>query len=117
MSDNSLTDHLLRFLFPWRNVRTADQLAGEIARQCRAGLWQRIDRPTATMSIAEARGYVRAQAAAVVEEAADGLLCRDHLSPALRNRVRELAISQLIGVTLHDLLTVELPATVRTRAA
>jgi hypothetical protein len=108
---------LLKLLFSWRNARLVEQAAGEIARQCRAPLWQRTYLRMAEMSMAQIRGYVRAHAAALVESEVDRVLCHRSLSPALYGEIREAAIGQLIGGVAHDVLNGELPASTRTMAA
>jgi hypothetical protein len=71
----------------------------------------------ANMSIAQIRGYVRAQAAALVGSEVERVLCRRSLSPALYGEIREAAIAQLIGGIAHDVLSVERPVSLRTMAA
>jgi hypothetical protein len=112
-------DHrsLLRFLFTWRNVSVVEQAAGEVARQCRALLWQRTYLRMAEMSMAQIRGYVRAQAAEVVGSEVERVLCRRGLSPALREGISEAAVTQLIAGIAHDMLSGELMGSPRTLAA
>jgi len=62
-------------LWTWlRTMMMGDQqraLAEQIARDCQAMVWSRVGRRAPLMSLAEARGYVRARAALVVHEAVD----------------------------------------------
>jgi len=108
---------LFRLLFSWRNVHLVEQAAGEVARQCRDTLWQRVYFRIADMSMAQIRGYVRAQAATLVGSQVDGVLGRRNLSPALYEEIREIAVAKLIGAVAHDVLSGELPASSRTMAA
>ena len=108
---------LFRLLSWGRNVRSVEQAAGEVARECGHTLRQRIYPRVAEMTVAQIRGYVRAQATALVESEVDHVLCRHHLSPALCGEIREAALGQLVGTTIHDVLSGELPATMRTMAA
>ena len=108
---------LRRLLSFWQNVQTVEQAAGEVARQCRDMVWQRIYPRTAEMSIAQIRGYIRAQAATVVDGEVDLMSHRRHLAPSLRAEIRETALALLVGGVIHDVLSEELPAGTRTLAA
>ena len=111
------TTSFFRLLFPWRHVPLVEQAAGEVARQCRSRLWGRVCRRTANMSIAEIRGYVRAQAAGCVAGEVDYVLCHRCLKPALRNRVVDAAVDQLVSMVARDILSREPPANTKTMAA
>src|SRR3990172_3432251 len=104
------TSGFLRFLFPWHNVYLVEQVAGEVARECRAGLWRRVYRRSSNMSIAEIRGYVRAQAAGCVAGEVDQVLCRRSVKPALRSRVVDAVVDQLVNMVAHDVLSGAPPA-------
>jgi hypothetical protein len=71
----------------------------------------------AEMSMAQIRGYVRAQAAEVVGSEVDLVLGRRGLSPALYGQIREAAVAQLIAAIAHDVLSGELVGSTRTLAA
>jgi hypothetical protein len=71
--------NLLEYLLPWRRTRFVEQVAGEVARQCHASLWRRVGRHLGDMSLAQIRGYVRAQALECVEEEVGRTLHRRHL--------------------------------------
>ncbi|MCE5302163.1 MAG: hypothetical protein LLF97_03520 [Planctomycetaceae bacterium] len=98
----------------WRNARLVEQAASQIVDQCRDDLWQRMRQPAATMSPPEIRGYVRALAMGVVCEQ---LSRENQLKPALRGRVAEAAVDQLIGLVVHGALSGALPAKPATMAA
>ncbi|MEN6406655.1 MAG: hypothetical protein ABFC77_09300 [Thermoguttaceae bacterium] len=99
---------------PWRSTRLVQQAADEIVDQCRDDLWQRMRQPAATMSPPEIRGYVRALAMGVVCER---LSHADDVKPALRGRVAEAAVDQLIGMVVHGALSGVLPVKTATMAA
>jgi hypothetical protein len=91
-------------LLPWHNRQLVEQVGGEVARECRADIWQRGYRCTGSMSIAAIRGYVRAQAGGCVRSKVDQIASHHGLKPALRARVTDAAIEQLVGMVLHDFL-------------
>ena len=104
-------------LFSWRNHEWLDRTAGEVAEKCRANVWQRVRLRTSDMSMAELRGYVRAQAAAWIDGEIDHLACRDSWKPALRSRVTDTAVNRLISMVTHDALTDCTPASLQNMAA
>jgi hypothetical protein len=69
------------------------------------------------MSMAELRGYVRAQAAVWIDGEIEHLSTRGALKPALRARVTDTAVNQLISMVAHDVLSGLSPADVRNMAA
>jgi hypothetical protein len=71
--------NFLQYLFPWRRTRFVEQVAGEVARQCHASLLRRVGQHLEDMSLAQIRGYVRAQARECVEEEVGRTLHRRHL--------------------------------------
>lgn len=108
---------LLRLLFCRRQIQTVDQAAGEIARQCRDTIWQRVYPAAYGMTAPQIRGYVRAQAAASVETEVDRVLRRRNLSLSLSGETKEAAINQLIGGVIHDVLCGNPPGMIETVAA
>lgn len=108
---------LMALIFPWRCVCSVDQVAGEVARQCRSGLWRRVSNRTINMSIAEMRGYARAQAAGCVSDEVDRVLYRRHLKPTLRSQIVDAAVDQVIGMLVHDFLSTVPPVNANTMAA
>ncbi len=93
-----------KLLFPWQKRRWTDQIGGQLARECRADIWQRRHQYLATMSIAAIRGYVRAEAGERLAPKIDHVLPGQNLKPALRNGALDAATDQLIGMVLHDVL-------------
>lgn len=111
------TAGFLSVLFPWRNSHVVEQVAGEVARECRSSLWQRVYLRTANMSPAELRGYVRAQAAGFVGSEVEQAIRRRRLRIDLRSRLIDASVDQLVNMVAHDVLCGEPPARVRTMAA
>jgi hypothetical protein len=111
------TTDLLGRLFPWHSNHWVDQMAGEVAQRCRAQVWRRVCRRTSNMSMAELRGYVRAQAARWIDGEIDHLASQGPINPALRARVADTAINQLISMVAHDVLSESSPADMRNMAA
>jgi hypothetical protein len=56
------------------------------------------------MSIPAIRGYMRAQAGGCVGTRLDEVLARRRLESAMRPRVLEAAIEQLVAMVIHDVL-------------
>ncbi len=117
MDSTYLLENLLALLFPWRQSRLVAQAGGELARQCRADLCRRVGRRAAGMSLAELRGYARAQAAGLVAAEADRVLGRRHLKPATRDRVLAAGVNQAVNMAVRDALSGPPPAAARTIAA
>ncbi len=109
MNLDSFALQLLAYVFPWYQARLVEQVGGEVARECRRTLWQQISRRIRGMSVAEVRGYARAQAVAIVAPEVDEALVRRRLNPALRNAVLEASIDQLVALAVRDVLS-EAPA-------
>jgi hypothetical protein len=108
-----------KLLFRWHSIHLVEQVANEVARQCRAGLWRRVNRRTCDMSIAQVRGYARAQAAWCACDEVDRTLCERGLvlKPKVRNRVVQSAIDQLVAMVIHDVLSNQAPTGTKTIAA
>ena len=109
--------NLFRRFLPWRSGRLVTQVAGEVARQCRSTLWRRVSRQTASMSVAEVRGYVRAQAAGCVATEVEQVFARRRLKPALRTQVAASALDQLISMVVYDVLSEAASSDANTMAA
>lgn len=107
----------VRLISPWHNRLLVEQAGGELARDCRADVWQRGRRCTDGMSIAAIRGYVRAQAAGCVRPKVDEIASRHRLTPSMGPQVMESAIEQLVGMVLHDFLSGASPTRERSMAA
>jgi hypothetical protein len=117
MSPICLYNSLCIHLFPWCRARLVEQAGGEVARECRAELWQRVHRQVACMSVPEIRGYVRAHAAGVAAAQVEEVLSRRSLKPSLGSRVLASGIDQLVNLTIRDALIGEPATEVRPLAA
>jgi hypothetical protein len=117
MSPIRLCNSLCNRLFPWCRARLVEQAGGEVARQCRAELWQRVHRQVACMSVPEIRGYVRAHAAGMAAAQVDEVLSRRSLKPSLGSRVLASGVDQLVSLTIRDALIGEPATEVRPLAA
>lgn len=117
MQPNFSLENLLDLLFPWHNRRLAEQIGGEVARECRSDLGWPSFGSTGNMSIAAIRGYMRARSAAWIERKVEEVLFRRRCNPALRERVVDSAISQFVGMVVRDILLGELPIGERSMAA
>jgi hypothetical protein len=111
------SSYLLAFLLPWRRTRLVEQAGGEVARECRADLWQRVRRPVAGMSVPELRGYVRAHAVGIAATHVEQVLGRRSLNSALQVRVLASSVDQLVSMAVRDALTEESPGEARNLAA
>jgi hypothetical protein len=108
---------LVDFLFPWRSRRLAEQLGGQLAKECRADLSRQGCPGMGSMTIAAIRGYMRAQAGGCIESKLDEVMFRRGSNPALRARVAASAIDQLVAMAVRDVLNGERPARRRLLAA
>jgi len=117
MNPISQPNLLCTFLFPWSKARLVEQAGGEVARECRAELWQRVRHQVAGMSVPEIRGYVRAHAVGIATAQVEQVLSRRSLKPALRVRVLESGVDQLVNMAVRDTLIEESPDEARTLAA
>ncbi len=117
MSPKHFVDNLLGVLFPWYDAYLVTQVAGEVARECRADLWNRVQLRLANMSIAQIRGYVRAYAAGCVGLEVRQAAARRNLRHGLFARVEKAAIDQLVGMIARDVLSGELSYSQKSLAA
>ena len=113
----TVTNHLLTIFSPWSQLRLVEQAGGEVARECRADLWQHIRRQVAGMSAPEIRGYARAWAVGFTDVEVDQVLSRRSLKPSLRVRVLASGVDQLVSMAVRDALSDESPSEARTLAA
>jgi len=78
--------------------------ATEVAQHCQADVAARLGPTFHLMSLSEARGYIRARAAAVLDQ--EILLLADPIgrNPELQLAVRRQATDEIVRMTLGDLL-------------
>jgi hypothetical protein len=98
----SLVERLLERLVRRVNAPLVRQTAGEVARECHAGLWESVRARIAGMSPAEARGYVRAIAPALVAMEVDAVMSRRRVGRYLRPHVVADAIEQCVVLVSND---------------
>lgn len=79
-------------------------IAAEIAARCRTGAWERVRSKTQSMSLAEARGYVRVRVAHLVREEVDVTIRQSHLAPTSRTHLEEMAMEAVLRQAILDLL-------------
>ena len=95
-------------LLHWmRSPLSAPQISSwavELARRSHAAVSQRLSPALLRMGLMEARGYIRARAAAVVASELDSLVQRTGCSPALAAIVRKRAIDEVVRLAIGDLL-------------
>ena len=99
----SLTRRFLDALRRYRHARLLNQLAEEVAGDCRTAVWQRVAGKIVAMSPAEAGGYARARAGDCLDVAVDAALRRHRLHPAVRRQLAELATRRLVALLLEGL--------------
>ncbi len=88
-----------------RTEKRLPAMAEEIAAHSRSTIWSRIVEAASEMSRNEARGYVRARSAEVIQEATDSYL-REHgtLVSTLRAQLVELTTDVVVAQAISDLL-------------
>ena len=88
-----------------RMERQVTRLAGEVARRSRETVWGRVHHRIGPMSLAEARGYIRARAGEIVVSEAKAALQRNSNVPVVyRERLINEATELVIQFVLADLL-------------
>jgi hypothetical protein len=108
---------LAQFLrLPLAIDRTAD-LAERVAGRSRLAVWQRVKDGLAGLSLAEARGYIRARALTVVKEETSRLIEQEGVKASrLRERIEAAATSALIETIVEQIAAAQPVARAR-RAA
>jgi hypothetical protein len=117
MHSTLLQNALWTLSFPWHRTRWIQQAGGEVARECRAELWQRVRQSALGMSAPELRGYARAHATVVAATQVDQVLARRSLRPSLHGPVLASSVDQLVAMAIHDALSEIAPAEARPLAA
>jgi hypothetical protein len=79
------------------------QTAGEVARECRSAIWERILPRTRRMTPALAQGYVRAIAPGFILREVDAVMCRRRVRASVRSYVVAEATEQLIALIVDDI--------------
>jgi len=105
---------LLELLFPTNMRRQLAQLATEIARRCQPEAVAVVGVRIRAMSIAEARGYVRAKARRVVRDEIDDLL---ETAPAIRKMPRDPLVEETLERIIVWVIAESVKSTPRLEAA
>ena len=98
----SLFDYLLDRVVRLLNAPLVRQTAGEVARECHAGLWEQVRVRMGEMTPTMARGYVRALAPALVALEVDAVMSRRRVGRYLRPHVVAEAIEQCVAIISDD---------------
>lgn len=99
---SKLFSRFLASVWPQFRFRLIEQVGGEVARECRASLWQTVRHQVARMSIPEARGYIRAQAAWIADRMVGPSLDHYALKADLRAEVLASGVDQLVAMVVRD---------------
>ncbi len=87
-----------------RTEKRLSAMAEEIAAHSRSTIWSRIVDATADMSRNEARGYVRARSAQVIQDAIDSYLIEHgNLVSTLRAQLVELTTNAVVAQAISEL--------------
>lgn len=91
--------------FARRNsTRQISRWAVEVARRCHQAVSERLTSQWHEMSLPEARGYVRARAATVIDDELTTFIRDTACQPAVSRAVRECAIEEVTRMAIGDLL-------------
>ena len=91
----------------FRRRRTGDDIAAwaaEIARRCHCEVVVRLGQTMYRMSLPQARGYIRARAAAAIDQEIALLVRQRKCQPALLLALREQASEHVVRMAIGDLL-------------
>ncbi len=95
-------------IFGCGRERFLEELAGSIADDCRSAAGDRVRVKAEAMSEAEARGYIRARAADLIETQTKARSAQHRLDPPIRRRVAMLAAERVVAGVLEDISRREL---------
>lgn len=85
--------------------KEASELAARIAPRCHAAVWARVERRAPAMRLSEARGYIRARAAAVAHAHVNAeLACAPHSVD--RVELGSLVLDKVLTLVFRELLNV-----------
>jgi hypothetical protein len=103
--------------FRCRRERFLEELAESIAAECRSAAGERVRVKAEAMSEAEARGYIRARTADLVESQTKVRSAQHLLTLPVRRRIMMLATEQVVTGVLEDIAQSESPLVLRHWAA
>lgn len=85
--------------------KETSELAARIAPRCHAAVWARVERRAPSMRLSEARGYIRARAAAVVHAQVNAELNHTRRDVS-RADLMSLATDKVVTLVFRELLAV-----------
>jgi len=95
---------------PWKDSlrrlwtgRQAASIATEVVRRCRPHINERIRPRAACMELAEARGYVRARSAAIVQDQTQYLLSKVSARKLRQSEIASAALESLVDLVIAEL--------------
>jgi hypothetical protein len=91
----------------FRRRRPAEEIAAwatEVARRCHHEVALRLGQAMCRMSLPQARGYIRARAAAVLDQEIAVLIEQCKCRPVLLLAVREQANEQVVRMAIGDMM-------------
>jgi len=95
--------HLINQLFSWRTTQKIENLAVDIARQCRSRVTQQVISKSKTLPPEQLRGYVRAYATGCLESVAKQRVNTEQLNPCQISKVILQAKEFLIEMVIRDM--------------
>lgn len=98
-------------------VRQVAVWAVEVARRCHPEVSLRLQQGVYDMSLVEARGYIRARAAIVLDDEISQLQRQTHCSLEMATSVRRRAIEEIARLVIGDILRATRQAPMLRRAA
>jgi len=96
---------ILNFLVRRRTQREIARLASDVARRSRLAVWERVYHDLGHMNVPEARGYIRARSADLLQQEADAVIerhpewsdesCQDLLAQA-KDKIVHLIVGDML---------------------
>jgi hypothetical protein len=94
---------LTQWMVDWFIVDKVAHLAERIAGRSRLATYQRVCERLGSLDSAEARGYIRARAAAVVSQETDKLISQEGIAGNLRGKLLIAAMDSLVAAILQQM--------------
>jgi hypothetical protein len=96
---------ILNILIRRRTQREVVRLANEVARRSRLAVWEQVYHRIGHVSLAEARGYIRARAATALQAEADAVFDRHReWTPESRASLLSQAKDKIVHLIVSDML-------------
>jgi len=95
--------HLFDLFLPLRGPKQVASLASELTQRSCAAVWDAAQHRVLSMSVSEARGYLRAKATEVVAAKVDArVLAQRGIAPAARANIVSLAADGVVERLLNE---------------